>query len=383
VRFEFATAGRLVFGTPLAEIGDALAALPAPFLLVIGRDAGRAAALRSVLADRRIPAHELSVAGEPTLEVARRGREEARGAGCRSVVGMGGGSVLDAAKAIAALIANDGDPLEYVEVIGQGRPLQHPSVPFVAIPTTAGTGSEMTKNAVLSSPEHRVKVSLRSPHMLPALAWVDPELCVAMPPSLTASTGMDALSQALEAFVCHAPNPLADPLCREAIARAARALPRAYRAGDDLEARREMSWVSVVGGLALANARLGAVHGFAAPLGGSFDAPHGALCAALLAPVMRVNVEVLRQREPGHPSLLRYAEVARLLTGRHSAEPEHGATFVEEMCREMNVRPLRSFGVQERDFPALSEKAAAASSMKGNPIVLTAAERERVLALAL
>ena len=228
-----------------------------------------------------------------------------------------------------------------------------------------------------------MKVSLRSPLMLPRLAWIDPALCLSMSPELTASTGMDALSQTLEAFVCHSPNALTDPLCGEAMEIAAQALPRAHAAGDDVEARRGMSYVSLVGGLALANARLGAVHGFAAPLGGMFDAPHGALCAALLAPVMRVNVAALRERAPAHPSLERYAEVARLLSGRSGARPEEGADWVETLCRHLRVRPLRDYGVSEADFEIVSAKAAEASSMKGNPIPLTPGEREEILALAL
>jgi alcohol dehydrogenase class IV len=217
VRFELATAGRIVFGAPLADIGAELTAFEAPFFVVTGRDPERAAALRSLLEARGTASHLFPVSGEPTLATAREGRARARG--CRSVIGIGGGSVLDAAKAIAALMTNDGDPLEYVEVIGQGRPLTQAAAPYVAIPTTAGTGSEVTRNAVLASPEHRVKVSLRSTGMLPRLAWIDPALCLSMSPELTASTGMDALSQTMEAFVGNAPNPLTDPLCRDALAR--------------------------------------------------------------------------------------------------------------------------------------------------------------------
>jgi alcohol dehydrogenase class IV len=382
-RFEFATATRIVFGTPLAEIGPELATLPGPVLLVTGKDPGRAAPVRDLLTKAGQDIELFTVDGEPTLERAREGTAAARERGCGAVVAMGGGSVVDLAKAIAALVANEGDPLEYVEVIGRGRPLARPSLPVVAIPTTAGTGSEVTRNAVLASPSHRVKVSLRSAHMLPRLAWIDPALGVSMSPALTASTGMDALSQTMEAFVCHTPNPLTDPLCRESLARAARALPRAYAAGGDLKARRDMCYVSLVGGLALANARLGAVHGFAAPLGGMFEAPHGALCAALLAPVMRVNIDVLRERAPEHPSLVRYGEVARLLTGRADANAEDGADWVAALCATMKVAPLSAYGVDEPSLPVVSEKAAAASSMKGNPLALTEAERERVLRLAL
>jgi alcohol dehydrogenase class IV len=382
VSFELATATRIVFGRLLFEIGPELAGFDGPYLLVTGKDPSRAAVLRGLLEERRQHVLVFPIAGEPTLDIARAGADLAR-ADCRTVVAMGGGSVLDAAKAIAALMTNEGDPLDYVEVIGRGRPLAHAAAPVVAIPTTAGTGSEVTKNAVLSSPTHRVKVSLRSAGMLPRLAWIDPALTLSMSPELTASTGMDALSQTMEAFVSHAPNALTDPLCRDALTRAARALPRACAAGDDIEARTDMSFVSLVGGMALANAKLGAVHGFAAPLGGMFEAAHGALCAALLAPVMHVNVDALRRRAPAHPSLARYDEVARLLTGRADARADDGIAWVEALGARIHVKPLRAYGVAESDFPTASEKAAAASSMKGNPIPLEPGEREEILRRAL
>jgi alcohol dehydrogenase class IV len=382
VNFEFATAGRIVFGRPLVEIGPELERFEGPVLLVTGRNPSRSAMLRTLLEEQRKAFHPLTVVGEPSLATARDGAAFARASGCRSVVALGGGSVLDAAKAIAALMTHPGDPMDYVEVIGGGQALTQPSAPLLAIPTTAGTGSEVTRNAVLSSPEKRVKVSLRSPHMLPRLAWIDPRLCLSLSPERTAYTGLDALSQTMEAFVCQAPNPLTDPLCRDALERGARALRRVYDAGDDLEARREMSHVSLVGGLALANARLGAVHGFAAPLGGMFAAPHGALCAALLAPVMKVNIAALR-RGQSDPGLARYTEVARRLTGRADVQPEDGTMWVEALCRHMQIPSLRAFGVTEADFPSVSQKAAAASSMKGNPIVLSDGERDQILRLAI
>jgi alcohol dehydrogenase class IV len=383
VNFEFATAGRIVFGRPLVEIGPELERFEGPVLLVTGRNPSRSAILRTLLEEQRKDSHPLTVAGEPSLATARDGVAFARDSGCRSVVAVGGGSVLDTAKAIAALMAHPGDPLDYVEVIGGGQALTQPSAPLLAIPTTAGTGSEVTRNAVLTSPEKRVKVSLRSPHMLPRLAWIDPRLCLSLSPERTAYTGLDALSQTMEAFVCHTPNPLTDPLCRDALERGARALRRVYDAGDDLEARREMSYVSLVGGLALANARLGAVHGFAAPLGGMFTASHGALCAALLAPVMKVNIAALRRNRSDHPGLARYAEVARRLTGRADVQPEDGTMWIEALCRHMQIPSLRAFGVTEADFPSVSQKAAAASSMKGNPIVLSDDERDQILRLAI
>ncbi len=200
---------------------------------------------------------------------------------------IGGGSALDLGKAAAALIANGGDPLRYLEIIGDGQPLARPSLPCICVPTTAGTGSEVTRNAVLGSPAHGVKASLRSPQMLPAVALVDPELTYDLPPALTASTGLDALTQVIEPFVSARANAFVDAICRDAIPRVIAALPAAC--AGDRAARAEMAYASLCGGLALANAGLGAVHGFAGPIGGRFPAPHGAVCAVLLPHVVAIN----------------------------------------------------------------------------------------------
>jgi len=321
--------------------------------------------------------------GEPTVDVVRQGAQLAREADCAVVIALGGGSAIDAGKAIAALLANGGDPLDYLEVVGQAKPLTRPSAPFIAIPTTAGTGSEVTRNAVLASPEDGVKASLRSPHMLPALAVVDPELTLDLPRALTASTGLDALTQLIEPCVSNRANPMTDLYCAEGLRLAASALRRAWRDGHDLAARTDMSFASLLGGLALANAGLGAVHGFAAPLGGMFDASHGALCAALLPHAMRMNIAALNASPSHSESLLRYAAVARILTGRADATPDDGADWVDHLCRDLEIRPLSAYGVRPTDVPALADKAARASSMKANPIALTQGQLEELLTRAI
>jgi alcohol dehydrogenase class IV len=321
--------------------------------------------------------------GEPTVDLIRQGTQLAREADCDLIIALGGGSAIDAGKAIAALLANGGDPLDYLEVVGQAKPLTRPSAPFIAIPTTAGTGSEVTRNAVLASPEHRVKASLRSPHMLPALAVVDPELTLDLPPALTASTGLDALTQLIEPYVSNRANPMTDLYCVEGLRLAASALRLAWRDGHDLAARTDMSFASLLGGLALANAGLGAVHGFAAPLGGMFDAPHGALCAALLPHAMRVNIAALHASPSHSESLLRFAAVARILTDRADATPEDGTDWVATLCRDLEIQPLSAYGVRSADVPALAGKAARASSMKANPIVLTRGQLEELLTRAI
>ena len=228
-----------------------------------------------------------------------------------------------------------------------------------------------------------MKVSLRSPFMVPRLALVDPHLALGLPPALTAASGLDALTQLIEPYVSSRANPLTDALCAEGLRRAARSLRRAVDHGRDAAAREDMALAGLFGGLALANAGLGAVHGFAAPIGGTFSAPHGAVCARLLPFVMRANVDALRAREPSSLLLERFAEVARALTGSAAATLEDGIAFVEQLGRELAVPGLASYGVAPADIPGLVKKASAASSMKGNPLPLTEAELTQVLEQAL
>jgi alcohol dehydrogenase class IV len=384
MRFEFATATRIIFGAgTLREVGPIAAEMGSRALVVPGRTVTRAALLLEALAERGINAITFTVAGEPTTEVARLGTQHAREADCDLVVGFGGGSALDTGKAIAALLTNGGDPLDYLEVIGQGQPITRASAPYIAIPTTAGTGAEVTRNAVLASPEHRVKVSLRSPLMLPRVALVDPELTYGMPPELTASTGLDALAQVMEPYVCTRATPLTDTICREGLRRAARSLRRAYREGDDAVAREDMALTSLFGGLALANAGLGAVHGFAAPIGGMFPAPHGAVCGRLLPYVMEINVRALQEREPKSAAVRRYDRIAQTLTESPEATAEDGVVWVQDLCGALQVPSLASYGITSDDFPTLIEKASVASSMRGNPIELTPDEMEEILTRAL
>ena len=376
--FEFATAGRIVFGEGArANVEAAAAEVGRRALVVTGSKPERARWVTSEL-----DCVTLTVSGEPTVEWIRSAAETARQERCDMVIAIGGGSALDAGKALAALLTNRGDPLDYLEVIGRGEPLGHPAAPCIAIPTTAGTGSEVTRNAVLGSPEHGVKASLRSPWMLPRVAVVDPELTIDLPAALTASTGLDAITQLIEPYVSNRANPMTDLYCVEGIRSAARALPRAYEDGSDRAARSAMSWASLLGGLSLANAGLGAVHGFAAPIGGMFPAPHGAVCAALLPHAMEVNIAALRSRVPGSRALARYDEIARLLTGQPHAGADDAVWWTTELCQRLEIPALSAYGVTEAHFSALAEKAARASSMKTNPIGLTPQELREILARA-
>jgi alcohol dehydrogenase class IV len=384
MRFEFATATRVVFGPGVVrEVAPAAKWMGGRALLVTGRSPERAALLLEAMKTVGIGCIGLPIQTEPSVALVRQGVELARREQCELVIAFGGGSAIDAGKAIAALLANGGELTDYLEVIGKGEPLRHPSVPLIAVPTTAGTGSEVTRNAVLASPEHQVKVSLRSPLMLPRLAVVDPELTLELPPAITARTGLDALTQLIEPYVSIRANPLTDGFCLEGMRRVSRSLRRAYHSGRDITAREDMSLASLLGGLALANAGLGVVHGFAAPLGGMFDAPHGALCAALLPHAMAVNIRASRARAPDGETLRRYETVARLLTGEPGADAEGGIEWVRQLCQELQIPPLSSYGIQERDVPTLVEKASRASSTKGNPITLTRDELRQLLTSAL
>lgn len=384
MRFEFATAARIVFGAgSVREVASAAAALGRRALVVTGNSAGRAAPLIQDLEAGGVGSYHFAVPGEPTLELIRRGAREAREQRCDLVIAIGGGSALDSGKALAALLTNPGDPLDYLEVIGRGQPLAHAAAPCIAVPTTAGTGSEVTRNAVLGSAEHRVKASLRSAGMLPRVAVVDPELTLGLPRALTGSTGLDALTQLIEPYVSARANPMTDAFCVEGLRRASVALPRAWENGSDREARESMSWAALLGGLALANAGLGAVHGFAAPLGGMFSAPHGALCAAVLPYAMKANLDALCARDAQNPVLRRYDEVARLVTGKPHATAPDGVRWIADLCRRLEIPPLRSYGVERQHIRELVEAAGRTSSMKGNPICLTPEELARIVESAL
>jgi alcohol dehydrogenase class IV len=382
MRFEFATAARIVFGPGTAgEVAPAAREMGKRALLVTGRGAGRASALIRALTASSVECVPFTATGEPTVDLVRVGARAAREERCDLVIAFGGGSAIDAGKAIAALAANAGDVLDYLEVVGRGQALSRPPLPFIAVPTTAGTGSEVTRNAVLASPEHRVKASLRSPLMLPRLAVVDPELTYDLPPRITASTGLDALTQLIEPYVSSRANPMIDALCLEGIRRAFRSLARACKDGSDREARLDMSLASLFGGLALANAGLGAVHGFAAAIGGAFDAPHGAVCAALLPSVMEMNIRALRARAPQSTALGRYEDIARVITKSAGASAEEGADAVGQLCNELQIPPLAAYGAGLEHIEALVEAASRASSMKANPIALTSGELREILSV--
>jgi alcohol dehydrogenase class IV len=380
MRFEFATATRIIFGRGTVQEVARLAAEMGSFAFVVTGSSGRRAELLlEQLNKHQIKCITFNVPGEPTSTIAKAGVKQARQSKSNLVIAIGGGSALDTGKVIAAMLTNSGQLEDYLEVVGQGKPLTKRPVPCIAIPTTAGTGAEVTRNSVLGIPEHKVKVSMRSPLMLPRLAVVDPGLTYSMPPSVTASTGLDALTQLMEAYVSNKANPLTDGICREGLKRAGRSLRDAFQDGDNETAREDMALASLFGGLALANAKLGAVHGFAGPLGGMISAPHGAICARLLPLVFETNVQALQKRAADSLALARYDEVSQLLTGTATAKAADGVTWVQELCAALKVTPLADFGLKEQDLPTAAAKSKKSSSMKGNPIKLTDDELMEIL----
>jgi alcohol dehydrogenase class IV len=385
MRFDIATPAEIRFGAGRAtEVPEALAGLGVRQALVItGATPQRADGVRLALADAGIASEVFPVSREPSLDVVRAGVSALTRAGCDGVLGYGGGSALDAAKAVAALAASGTDPLEHLEVIGEGQPLTVPALPCVAVPTTAGTGSEVTRNAVLSAGQ--TKASLRSASLLPRVAIVDPDLLSGLPQSAIASGGLDALSQVLEPFLSARANPFADAMAREGMQRSARSLRRAWDYGLDSDSavREDLAIVSLFGGLCLANSGLGAVHGFAAALGARFEAPHGAVCGALLPATFEANWEALRQRDPDHPALARMTEVARLLTGDPTANVEAAVSWLKNLKESLRVPGLAPYGLTDSQIPVLVEAAKKASSMRANPITLSDEELAEILTRSL
>jgi len=384
MEFEFSTANQIIFGPGTARQAGTLASrLGKTALVVTG-----SVAVRHDFIFHDLEAHGLEWEGftipkEPTVGLILSGVETARSTACDLVIALGGGSTMDSGKAIAALMTNPGNPMDYLEVVGKGLPITNQPAPFIALPTTAGTGAEVTRNAVLLSEEHQVKVSMRSPLMLPDVAIVDPELTYSMPPHITAGTGLDALTQLMEAFVSPYANPMTDALCREGIKRAAPALERAYVNSGDKAARYDMCLASLWGGLALANAKLGAVHGIAGPLGGMFPSPHGDVCGRILPEVMEMNINALQQRLPDSKALSRYEEIAGMVLSDRNSSAMDGAAWVKKLCQRLKMTPLSTYGMSEDNLDTLIQQSQRSSSMQGNPVQLTDEELRGILRQAI
>jgi alcohol dehydrogenase class IV len=374
--FEFASVGRIVFGCgQFGRIAELALPLGHKALIVANGNRELASRLERVFVAVGIKSLSFRVTGEPTVDMVDQAVVRAQKEMCDMVVGLGGGSAIDCAKAVAALLGNGGLTLDYLEVVGKGRKISHPAVPWIAVPTTAGTGAEVTKNSVVGYPPRKMKASLRSDLILARIALIDPELGAAVPPAVTARCGMDALCQLIEGYTSNGAQPMTDALALEGIGLAGKSLLPAFTRGDDLDARKNMALAALWSGMVLANAGLGAVHGLAAPLGAAFPIPHGTVCAALLPYVMRANVQAARQEDAAHPVLARYAVVGRALTGTQIADEtpaiDAGIAFVHDLCRRMQIPPLRQFALAEKDLAEVTALAQRTSSMRYNPVRLS------------
>jgi len=298
----------------------------------------------------------LRLRGEPTSEFVDNVVRTAKKIDCDFIVGVGGGSAIDAAKAVAGLLGNGGVTADYMEVVGKGQKITKPAVPWIAIPTTAGTGAEVTRNAVIGWPEKKFKASIRSELLLPRVALIDPELHVDVPPHVTAASGMDALCQCIEAYVSTNANAMTDAVAIRGVELAGRFLKRAFDDGHDIEAREGMALAALFSGIALTNAGLGAAHGFAAPLGANFPVPHGVVCGVLLPHVIDANLAAGAARE-------KYAEIDRVLPG--------GLARCRGLVRELNLPSLGTFGLADADIDPMVDLAKRASSMRYNPVELS------------
>jgi len=375
MRFEFATAGRIIFGNgTLSQVGPAAREMGRRTLVVTGSDPVRAELLLAGLRNHAVEYVTFPVSEEPTTLLAREGTQVAIEAGCDLVIGFGGGSIIDAAKAVAALAANGGDPLDYLEIVGRSQPLTRTSLPVIAIPTTAGTGAEATMGAVITDPATHRKIDVVSPLMAPRLALVDPEVTVSLPPGMTAATGMDALTHSVEGYTATLAHPLTDAIHRQAIELLGKYLLRAYRDGSDRNARYHTMMASMIAGIGFPNSGLGAVHGLALPLGGHFNIAHGVANAILLPHVMAFNLPAARAR-------LRDIAVA-LGAPRKSAAGAIDHVFA--LRRELKLPVLASFGVGEEHLDALARDALGRNSnCVTNPRPVTEADAKEIYRAAL
>ncbi len=363
--FAILSPPRILFGRGEAANAPGLVrAFGSRGLVVHGASPERAVWLVEALRDRGAEVITLVCRAEPILAEVLAATEAARGFRPDWVAAIGGGAVLDFGKALAALVPSVTPALDHLEVVGKGLPLGTPPLPFVALPTTSGTGSEVTRNAVIGLPEHGRKVSLRDDRMVARLAIVDPALTDDAPHRVTLASGLDAVVQVIEPFVSVKATPYTDALTLPAIGQGMAALDVLMR-GEDKAARDALAWVSLCGGLALSNAGLGAVHGFAGVLGGVTPAPHGLICGRLIGPVLRVNRERVAGQAAERMDTV-FAALARVLGGKAKDAPETLCDWVSAQ----RLAPLRSFGLSPDRFEAVALAAQSSSSMKGNPVAL-------------
>ena len=390
MQFQFRCAGQLLFGRGEHRRAAGLAAGLGPrVFLVTGAaslaNSGVLSSLTASLTERAEHIEHVTVSAEPTVDQADSLAKQCQAAGCQVVLAIGGGSVLDVGKAVAALATNAGAGIDYLEDVGRGPPraLAEVPLPVVAVPTTAGSGSEVTRNSVLKVPELQVKRSLRSDLMIPKVAIVDPDLLTTAPQRVAASAGMDALTHLIEGYLSTGAQPLTDALALRGIRLLWQAL---HRLADCFRGRlallhpdtyEQLALTSLWGGIVLANAGLGAVHGLVAPLGGLCNVAHGDGCACLLPATFRVNAQALLSRQPHSPARARLGEIVQLLTDG-SDDVDAAVERLASLRKDLGILGLADQGTQQRQFEQVVRQARG-GSMRSNPIVLTDEELHVIL----
>jgi alcohol dehydrogenase class IV len=378
--FEFISPTRIIFGKGgFRKCGVLARELGNNALVITGSGKVSVDGLRNLLRAEGIKWTEYRVKDEPNIGIILDGIRIAKDAKCDHVICLGGGSVMDAGKAIAAMMTNPGNLMDYLEVVGKGNSVNIQGLPVINIPTTAGTGSEITRNSVILLPEGKVKVSMRGKGMVAAIALIDPELSYSLSPETTATTGMDALTQVIEAYMSNSANPISDAYAIEGIRRGAESVLKAFQHGRDEEARENMVLTALFSGIALSQAGLGAVHGFAGVIGGLTDAPHGAICACLLSSVLRANFEEINKKIDDNDSLIRFSKISQILTGTSPASPQSAIQWIRDLCKKLEIKGLSSLGVKMEDFDSIVQKAVVSSSMKKNPVILSEDALHRIL----
>jgi alcohol dehydrogenase class IV len=373
--FQFMTSTRIIFGEGALQSSlSVFNQFGYSVLLVSGQNMDRARPVIEYLKAQNMRYQHVAIAGEPNITMVEETALVGRKFKPDMVVAIGGGSVLDMGKALAAIIPNQGDVYDYVEVVGRSVPIKTKPLPFIAIPTTASSGAEVTKNAVLRSGQDQVKVSLRSPEMLADVAIVDPTLTYGTDRLTSGRGAMDTFTHLMEAYVCGDPNPLTDMVCEEGLRRLNRSLFAACLE-DDYKARSDLSFAAMLGGMAITNAKLGAAHGLASALGGKLDAPHSVITARLAPHVMRENV-VAAESQGRQDLLSRYQKMAAILSDDPKAATEEGITWVENVLNRLELPQLRDFGVCATSFDTVVDDALKSVAIKGNPIPLT---KERLM----
>ena len=384
IQFDFSTSPRIIFRSGVvSDIGKIAKGFGNNALLVTGSHIQAASVVKQNLISGGLKVTEFVREGEPSDQTIREGMKLAKSVDIDLVIACGGGSSIDTGKAISALMTNPGELEDYLEIVGKGHPLAKPAMPFIAIPTTAGTGSEVTRNAVIRIQAHGIKVSLRGQNIVPRIAIIDPELIFYLSSEITAYTGMDALTQLIEPYLTLKSNPFTDAICLEGMKRSKRSLMKAFQSIEVLEAREDLCLASLFGGIALANSGLGAVHGIAGVIGGTNPAPHGALCARLLPYVFEMNANLIFQGSKDSIVYEKMRHIGRILLDVDANNMSDAVKYLEDLIENLKINRLSAYGVSVKDFPIIIEHSLSSSSMKGNPIPLGGEEIKRILEKAL